>query len=160
VLRRRIVIESIAKHFEEQAFIINVVSEDGTIYYLGWDIANALRGAYAEGKIVVKTVKSENSEAMISDDGQIVPMIDLRIYFVREGEGQDEEGNPEFEEIEFMQKRNGMLFLTAGLSTIKDAAESMQGTEFKEIPFSGNPSDLKVLKRCVYSVHDLLMRQC
>lgn len=160
VLRRRVVIESIAKHFEEQAFIINVVDEDGTIYYLGWDIANALRGAYTEGKIVVKTVKSENSEAMISDDGQIVPMIDLRIYFVKEGEGQDEEGNPELEEIEFMQKRNGMLFLTAGLSTIKEAAESMQGTEFKEIPYSGNPSDLKVLKRCVYSVHDLLMRQC
>jgi hypothetical protein len=160
VLRRRVVIESIAKHFEEQAFIINVVNEDGTIYYLGWDIANALRGAYAEGKIVVKTMKSENSEAMISDDGQIVPMIDLRIYFVKEGIGQDEEGNPEVEEVEFMQKRNGMLFLTAGLSTIKDAAEAMQGTEFKEITYAGNPSDLKVLKRCVYSVHDLLMRQC
>jgi hypothetical protein len=160
VLRRRVVIESIAKHFEEQAFIINVVNEEGTIYYLGWDMANALRGAYTEGKVVVKTVKSENSEAMISDDGQIVPMIDLRIYFVKEGTGQDEEGNPEMEEIEFMQKRNGMLFLTAGLSTIKEAAESMQGTEFKEITYAGNPSDLKVLKKCVYSVHDLLMRQC
>lgn len=160
VLRRRVVIESIAKHFEEQAFVINVVDDSGTIYYLGWDMANALRGAYAEGKIVVKTMKSENSEAMISDDGQIVPMIDLRIYFVKEGSGQDEEGSPKSEEIEFMQKRNGMLFLTAGLSTMKDAAQSMQGTEFKEIPYSGNPSDLRVLKRCVYSVHDLLMRQC
>jgi len=160
VLRRRVVIESIAKHFEEQAFVINIVDDSGTIYYLGWDIANALRGAYSEGKIVVKTMKSENSEAMISDDGQIVPMIDLRIYFVKEGSGQDEEGSPKFEEIEFMQKRNGMLFLTAGLSTMKDAAQSMQGTEFKEIPYSGNPSDLRVLKRCVYSVHDLLMRQC
>jgi hypothetical protein len=160
VLRRRVVVESIAKHFEEQAFIINVVDEEGTIYYLGWDIANALRGAYSEGKVVVKTAKSENSEAMISDDGQIVPMIDLRIYFVKEGEGQDDEGNPIMQEIEFMQKRNGMLFLTAGLSTIRDAAQSMQGTEFKEIPYAGNPSDLKVLKRCVYSVHDLLMRQC
>ena len=160
VLRRRVVVESIAKHFEEQAFIINVVGDDGTIYYLGWDIANALRGAYAEGKVVVKTAKSENSEAMISDDGQIVPMIDLKIYFVKEGEGQDDEGNPKMQEIEFMQKRNGMLFLTAGLSTVRDAAESMQGTEFKEIPYAGNPSDLKVLKKCVYSVHDLLMRQC
>jgi hypothetical protein len=59
-----------------------------------------------------------------------------------------------------MEKRNGMLFLTAGLSTIREAAESMQGTEFKEFAYPGNPSDLKVLKRCVYSVHDLLMRQC
>ena len=34
VLRRRIIIESIAKQFEEQSFIINVVSDDGTIHYL------------------------------------------------------------------------------------------------------------------------------
>ena len=53
-----------------------------------------------------------------------------------------------------------MLFLTAGLPTIKEAAESMQGTEFKEISYAGNPSDLKALKRCVYSAHDLLMRRC
>jgi hypothetical protein len=160
VLRRRIVVESIAKQFEEQAFIINVVSDDGTIYYLGWDISNALRGAYTEGKVVVKTVKSENSEAMISDDGQIVAMIDLKIYFVKETGGQDKFGDQEMEEIEFMERRNGMLFLTAGLATIKEAAESMQGTEFKEVPYPGNPSDLKAIKRCVYSAHDLLMRQC
>jgi hypothetical protein len=160
VLRRRIVVESIAKQFDEQAFIINVVSDEGTIYHLGWDMSNALRGAYTEGKIVVKTVKSENSEAMISDDGQILPMVDLKVYFVKETEGQDEEGNPEMEEVEFMEKRNGMLFLTAGLMTIKEASESMQGTEFKEVPYPGNPSDLKALKRCVYSAHDMLMRQC
>lgn len=160
VLRRRIVMESIAKHFDEQAFIINVVNEEGTIYHLGWDMSNALRGAYAEGKVVVKSVKSENSEAMISDDGQILPMVDLKIYFVKETEGQDSEGYPEKEEIEFMEKRNGMLFLTAGLITLKEASETMQGTEFKEVPYPGNPSDLKVLKRCVYSAHDMLMRQC
>jgi hypothetical protein len=160
VLRRRVVVESIAKHFEEQAFVINVVGDDGTIYYLGWDMSNALRGAYSEGKVVVKAVKSQNSEAMISDDGQIVPMIDVKIYFVKETGGQDDNGDPEVDELEFMEKRNGMLFLTAGLQTIKDAAEAMQGTEFKEVPYQGNPSDLKVLKRCVYSAHDMLMRQC
>lgn len=160
VLRRRVVIESIAKHFDEQAFIINVVSDDGTIYHLGWDVSNALRGAYAEGKVVVKTVKSENSEAMISDDGQILPMVDLKVYFVKETEDQDEYGNPKTEEIEFMERRHGMLFLTAGLVTVREAAGSMQGTEFKETPYQGNPSDLKVLKQCVYSAHDMLMRQC
>lgn len=160
VLRRRIVVESIAKQFEEHAFVINVVDDSGAIYYLGWDLSNALRGAYTEGKIVVKTAKSENSEAMISDDGQIVPMIDLKIYFVKETDGQDKFGNPEMEEIEFMERRNGMLFLSASMATIKDAAQTMQGTEFKEMTYPGNPSDLKALKRCVYSTHDLLMRQC
>jgi hypothetical protein len=160
VLRRRIVVESIAKHFDEQAFLINVVSDDGTIYHLGWDMSNALRGAYAEGKVVVKTVKSENSEAMISDSGEVVPMVDLKIYFIKEAEGQDGDGNPEVEEIEFMERRNGMLFLTAGLVTIREASSAMQGTDFKEVPYQGNPSDLKTLKRCVYSAHDMLMRQC
>lgn len=160
VLRRRVVIESIAKHFDEQAFIVTVVSDDGTIYHLGWDMSNALRGAYAEGKVVVKTVKSENSEAMISDSGEIVPMVDLKIYFMKTTDEQDEDGNPKPEEIEFMERRNGMLFLTADLVTIREASSSMQGTDFKEVPYQGNPSDLKTLKRCVYSAHDMLMRQC
>ena len=160
VLRRRVVIESIAKHFDEQAFIINVVSDDGTVYHLGWDMSNALRGAYAEGKVVVKTVKSENSEAMISDSGEIIPMVDLKIFFVKETEEQDEQGNPRMEEIEFMERRHGTLFLTAGLVTIREAAGAMQGTDFKETPYQGNPSDLKALKKCVYSAHDMLMRQC
>lgn len=157
VLRRRVVVESIAKHFEEQSFLINVVNDDGTIYHLGWDMSNALRGAYSDGKLVVKTVKSENSEAMISDEGDIVPMIDLKIYYVKPST-DDQDGSEE--EIEFMERRNGMLFLTAGLQTIKESSESMQGTEFKEMSYPGNPSDLKVLKRCVYSAHDLLMRRC
>jgi len=160
VLRRRIVVESIAKQFEEQAFVINVVNDAGVIYHLGWDMSNALRGAYADGKVVVKTVKSENSEAMISDDGQIVPMIDLKIFLVKDTDGQDRFGNPEKEEIEFMERRNGTLFLTASAATMKDAAQIMQGTELRELPYPGNPSDLKALKRCVYSTHDLLMRQC
>jgi hypothetical protein len=160
VLRRRIVVESIAKQFEEQSFVINVVNDAGVIYHLGWDMSNALRGAYSDGKVVVKTVKSENSEAMISDDGQIVPMIDLKIFLVKDTDGQDRFGNPEKEEIEFMERRNGTLFLTASAATMKDAAQIMQGTELRELPYPGNPSDLKALKRCVYSTHDLLMRQC
>lgn len=160
VLRRRIVIESIAKQFEEQAFIINVVNDEGAIQYLSWDLSNALRGAYVEGKIVVRNQKSEDSEAMIDTEGAIIPIVDLKIFFVKETGGQTAEGVPEVEEIEFMEKRNGMLFLTAGLPTIKDAAESLQGTDFKEVPYQGNPSDLKSIRRCVYSAHDMLMRQC
>lgn len=159
VLRRRVVIESIAKQFEEQAFIINVVMDDGTIHYLGWDMSNALRGAYSEGKIVIKTNPSENSEAMINDDGSIISLVDLKIYYVRQTEEQDENG-PINEEVEFMAKRNGMLFLTAGLPVLKEAASAMQGTQFKEVPYQGNPSDLKAVRRCVYSAHDMLMRQC
>ena len=160
VLRRRVIIESIAKQFEEQAFIINVVSDDGTIYYLGWDVSNALRGAYTEGKLVIKTNPSENSEAFVNDDGAIIPMVDMKIFYVKPGNGVDENGKPAVEEVEFIAKRNGMLFLTAGLPVLKEATSSLQGTVFKEVPYQGNPSDLKSVRRCVYSAHDMLMRQC
>ena len=63
-------------------------------------------------------------------------------------------------EVEFIEKRNGMLFLTASLQTIGEASSSLQGTLFKEIPYAGNPSDLKSIKKCIYSAHDMLMRQC
>ena len=152
VLRRRVILESIATKFEEQSFIVNVVSEDGTIYYLGWDISNALRGAYSEGRLIVKIDPSENSEAMINDDWTIIPLTDLKIYYVK--------GEESGEEVEFIEKRNGMLFLTASLQTIGEASSSLQGTLFKEIPYAGNPSDLKSIKKCIYSAHDMLMRQC
>jgi hypothetical protein len=160
VLRHRLVIESVAKEFETRAFIVNVVGDDGTIYSLGWDLANSLRAAYSEGKIVVRTRKSDNSEAMIDDEGNILPYIDLNIYFVKETGEQNEEGSPATEEIEFIQRRDGSLFLTAGLQTINEASNAMQGMRFKETPYQGNPSDLKTLKRCVYSAHDLIMRTC
>ena len=81
-------------------------------------------------------------------------------YFVKETGQQDEEGMPEKEEIEFMERRNGMLFLTATFNTIKDASSALSGLVLKETAYRGNPSDLLTLRRCVYSSHDLLMRQC
>jgi len=160
VLRRRVVVESIADQFKTRAFIINVVDEDGTVFSLGTDISNALKGAYKEGKLVVRTRHSDNSEAMITDDGEIIPFVDLNIYYVRETGEQDEEGMPETEEIEFLERRNGILFLKASKKTIKEASTVMPGMIFKETPYAGNPSDLRTLRRCVYSTHDLLLRQC
>lgn len=160
VLRRRVVMESISNQYQTRAFIIHVVDDDGTIYVLGWDIASCLRSAYSEGKLVVKTRYSENSEAMIDDQGAIVPLVDLKINYVKETGRQDEEGKPDKEELEFMERREGMLFLTADVRTIKEASSALQGMSFKQVPYTGNPSDLKVLRRCIYSAHDLLMRQC
>jgi hypothetical protein len=160
VLRRRIVVESIADVFNNRAFVVNVVSDDGTIYMLGMDLSNALKGAYRDGKLVVRPRHSDNSEAMITDDGEIIPFIDLNIYYAKETGDQDEEGMPATEEVNFIERRNGMLFLDADYQTIKEAATTLPGTVFKETPYGGNPSDLKVLRRCVYSTADLLLRQC
>ena len=159
-LRHRLIVESIAEQFKTRAFFVNVVGEDGTVYTLGWDVANALKAAFTDGKIKVETRQSDNSEAMINDDGEIMPFVDVEIYYVKETGEQDEEGQPETEDLEFLERRNGILFLKATLPTIKHASANLAGTIFKETPYNGNPSDLKALRRCVYSAHDLLMRQC
>lgn len=160
VLRKRVVLEAIAKQFETRAFIVNMVDEDGTIYFLGWDVASSLRGAYTEGKLIVKLTNADDSEAFISEEGEIVPYMNLDIYYGKETGEQKEDGTPEVDELPFIERKNGTLFLTADIKTIKEASDSMQGLVFKTMPYSGNPSDLKVLSRCVFSVSDLVLKQC
>lgn len=160
VLRRRIVMESIAEYFKKRAFLINVVNKDGTVYLLGWDLANSLRAAYTDGKLIVKTTSAENSEAMIDDEGRILPFVEMKIMYERETGQLDEDGKPEKEEHEFMVRRDGMLFLTAQFQIIKEAASSFQGIVLKELPYKGNPSDLKTLVRCIPSAPEILMRNC
>lgn len=160
ILRKRVVIESIADLFEKRAFIINVVKDNGTIQTMGWDISNSLRSAYADGILSVKVKTSSNSEAMITDEGEIIPYVDLSIKYVRETGEQNKDGFPEKEEIDFIERKNGMLFLKSNDEVLKEAATIMQGSSFKEMPYNGNPSELSQIEKCIYSSHDLLMRVC
>lgn len=160
VLRRRIVMESIADYFKKRAFIANVVNNDGTVYMLGWDLSNSLRAAYTDGKLKVKTTAAENSEAMIDDEGTIVPFVEMKILYERETGKLDSDGRPETEEHEFMVRRDGMLFLSAQFQILKEAASSFQGIVLKELPYNGNPSDLTTLSRCFPSADEMLNRKC
>ena len=160
VLRRRIVMESIADHFKKRAFIVHVVDKDGTINMLGWDLGASLRNAYTEGKLIVKTILSQNSEALINDDGKIVPAVDLKIVYLKETGELDEDGKPVTEENDFIERIDGILYLTGSQQILKEASTSFSGIIWQEIPYSGNPSDLKVLMRCVPNAPEILMRQC
>lgn len=158
VLRRRVVMESIAEQFKERAFVINVVDDDGTIYYLGLDLATCLKSAYTEGKLVVRTRHSDNSEAMITDDGAIVPYLDLSIQYTQETGQTDPDGMPETEELDFIERRNGMLFIVASLDVLRNASAAMQGMNFKEVPYRGNPSDVPKIAENIPSMTEILMR--
>jgi hypothetical protein len=160
VLRRRVVMESIAETFKTRAFIANVVGSDGTIYTLGWDLSNSLRSAYTDGKLVVRTVESDRAEAMIDDNGAIIPFVEIKILYAKETGNTDENGKPETEEHPFMVREDGMLFLTADLNIMREAASSFSGIVMKELPYPGNPSDLKILSRCVPSAPEIIMRNC
>lgn len=160
VLRRRVVMESIASMFAERAFVINSVSQEGTIYHLGLDLGNCLRSAFVDGKLVVRTRNSDILQAFINEDGSIVSVPDMSIYYVKESQGYDEKGKPELEEFEFIAHRNGMLFLKATTDLIKEASTSLQGIVFKETPWQGNPSDLLKLTRCSPRTAEFFLKDC
>jgi hypothetical protein len=160
-LRHRVVIESISDAFKKRSFISNVVTQDGTIHTLGWDLGNSIKNAYSIGKIKVKLMQGDNSEAMIDDDGAIIPLVDIKLVYVKDAAGGvDDEGKVAKEEHEFMERIDGILFLTAQYNILKEAASSFGGIVMKETPYTGNPSDLQVLMRCVPSSTELLLRNC
>jgi hypothetical protein len=160
VLRRRIVIESIAEHFMERAFIINVVSPDGTIHHLGWDLGNSLKAAFLDGKLVVRTSDNDEREAFVNEEGSIIPIPNMDIYYVKESDSLSKSGKTELEELEFISHRDGVLYLSAPLSLVKEAAVSLQGIVFKETLWQGNPSDLLRVQRCVPSTSEIILRNC
>ena len=83
----RVVLESIADNFKKRSFVINVVNQDGTIYTLGWAIGGSTKNAYTSGKLKVKMLRGENGEALIDDDGAIIPFVDIKIVYVKDAAG-------------------------------------------------------------------------
>lgn len=160
VLRRRVIIESIAEFYKQRAFIINVVSMDGTVYHLGWDLGNSLKSAYLDGKLVVRTTSNDTREAFIDEEGSVISIPNMSIYYVKESNDLDQTGKSEIEEIEFISHRDGVLYLSAQLNLIKEAAMSLQGMNLKETLWQGNPSDVIKVMRCVPSSSEILLRNC
>jgi hypothetical protein len=160
VLRRRVVIESIAEAFKERAFIINVVGQDGTVYHLGWDLGTCLKSAYLDGKLVVRTGDNDTKESFIDEEGSVISVPNMNIYYVRESGEIDEDGKPEIEEVEFIAHRDGMLYLVAQIDLIKTSSTTLQGILFRETLWQGNPTDILKIMRCVPSSPEMLLRQC
>ena len=159
VLRRKIIIKAVAETYRKRAFMVHVVTPDGTVYMLGWDLGNSLLDAYKEGKVVVRGMENEEKEILIGDDGEIIPVIDYSILFVRETGEVDDSGRPETEEVPFIERRDSTLYLVADLDTLKTAAAGMSGIFFQSIPYGGNPSDIKELQRSVPGLYEIISRQ-
>ncbi len=160
VLRRRVVIESIAERFRERAFIINTVGTDGTVQHLGWDLGNSLKAAYLDGKLVVRTQNSDRRDAFVDESGSIVSIPNLNIYYVKESPTFDDNMKAGIEEIEFMRCDHNELILSAPLDLLKEASISLQGMVFKETPWQGNPTDLLRVTRCSPTLPEIIMKDC
>lgn len=161
VLRRRVILESIAHRFEDRSFVIHIIDPaTGNIFSLAWDISDSLRNGYKEGKFVVRKRTGDDARAMIDDNGAIIPAFDYSVYYLRETGEVNERGKSITTEESFIESRDGILFLVAGQDIIREAGSGMSGMLFEENPYQGNPSDLKSLIRCVPSLIEILMRRC
>ena len=160
VLRNRVIVESIATSFEKRVFIVNVLADNGTLYFVGMDLSNVLRSGYDNGVLTVSTFQNDASEALFNSDGDLVTLQDIKIQYQKETGETDENGNPLKDKTEFLVKRDGLLFISASLETLQDAAGNLNGLSVKELPFNGNPSDLQNLVRCVASLPELILRNC
>lgn len=161
VLRHRMMIESIAERFRTRAFLMHIVDpSNGSIHVLGWDLAESIRNGYKSGKLVLRPKTSSFREAGILDDGTIVPINDLSILYAKDSDELDSTGGRRKELKPFMERQEGKLYLTASLDTLEELSASMLGLFYKQIPYQGNPSDLKTLMRCIPSSLELLFRRC
>lgn len=161
VIRHRVCLESVAQKFANRAFLIYVVDpEDGTIHTFGWDIAEALREGYKEGKLVVRKRKSQEKDAMIDDNGAIIPLFSYSINYKKEEKELSDTGVMKYEEVPFMEQRDGALFLTASPETIQELSGGMAGMLYASKAYQGNPSDLPIMMRCFPSTVEALMRRC
>ena len=160
VLRHRVIIESIATSFEKRVFIVNVLADNGTLYFVGMDLSNILRSGYDNGVLSVSTFQNDASEALFDAEGNLVTLQDLKVQYQKETGEMDENGNPLKDRTEFLVKKDGVIFINASLETLQDAAGNVNGLSVKELPFNGNPSDLQNLIRCVASTPELILRNC
>lgn len=160
VLRKRVILESIASNFRMRSFYMNIVELNGTNYFVGADFANALRDGYTEGKLIVKNLVNDFSESFFDSEGEMVTLPDIKIMYNTNTGKINNEGEPVMIENEFITRRDGMLFLTASLEVLKEASTTFQGIVVKEIPFVGNPTDINTLIHCVPSAPEILLRNC
>ena len=107
VHRRRVCLESISAKFADRAYIIHVVEPDnGTVHAFGWDMSDGLRAGYKEGTLVVRKRKSEFRDALIDDNGSIIPVFEYAINYKREEPEVTDTGSPVSEEISFINAWN------------------------------------------------------
>jgi len=157
VLRRRVVIESIADKYKQRAFIITTVGTDATIYHLAVDLGNCLQSGFLDGRLVVRSEDSDTREAFIDDDGNVVQIPELTVYYVREVDQGMDRGT---EEIEFIRCRQGQLFLSAQADLLQECMSTLDGIVFKEVPWRGNPTDFMRMSRCAPTADEILFRRC
>lgn len=159
VLRHRVVLDSISEKFRTRSYIMHVANKDGSLNVLGWDFGDSLTAGYVDGHLKVENKSGESADAMLDDDGQIVKIKPVEVKFVKKDGSHDMTGKVKKDEKDFLEQTNGMLYFKASLETIRAMSSALQGCSFQEVPYNGNPSDIKQLQRLIPTLSEMLMRK-
>ncbi len=104
------------------------------------------RRVILESFCMVRSRQSDQKNAMISEAGDVVPLLDTDFMYVQETGETDDSGNPEAIEVPFVSVRDNVAYLVADMKTLENAGAVLNGLFMKEIQFNGNPSDLKAIR--------------
>ncbi len=164
VLRKRVVVESIAHKFKDKIYIVLIVNPNvGTRREIAFNFSELIRDGWKNGYISVEFKASVNKgDAGIQIDGELVDLQDIVLDFVRENPDElDEEGLPVKEHIEFINHKHGKLYISITNEDFSDFASNAQSGLFtNEKNFDQGPDQLLTIQRCIPDIKEILLKKC
>jgi len=164
VLRKRVVIESVAENFKDRVFMVLIINpEDGTRHEIGFNFAELVRDGWKNGYISVQfKANVGKGDAGVKVDGELIDLQSIDINYVKENPDElDEEGMPVKEQIELLRQENGLIYLTImgdEFTSFADAAKA--GLFHMSKPFDSGPEELVRIQRCVPTLQEILLKRC
>jgi hypothetical protein len=164
ILRKRVVIESVADKFTDKVYIILIVSpEDGSRTEIGFNFSKLLKQGWQNGIISVEfKANIGKGQAAIDVDGQLIDLQDIIIDYIHENPDElDEEGRPVKEKIEFIRQKSGSLYVTITREEFDlFINESVEGLFHQTKHPEFDKGQLTVIQRCVPDIKEILLKQC
>jgi len=164
VLRKRVVVESIAENFKDKVYLCMIVDPNmGERHEIGFNFAELMRDGWKNGYISIEFKASVGKgEAGVQVDGELIDLQEVQIDYIKENADKlDEEGKPVKEHVELMEVKNGFLYVTVmGDEFTNFANDAQAGLFYSSKPFDSGPEELLKVQRCVPDIKEILLKKC
>lgn len=164
VLRKRVVIESVAEAFKNKIYIILISDpNDGSRHEIGFNFYDLIMDGWKNGYISINFRASVGrGEAGVKVNGEMIDLQDIVIEYIKEDSSNlDEEGLPSKEHIELMKLKNGYLYMVIMGQDFSDFVnDSQSGVFYSKKYFDNGPEELHKIQRCVPDIKEIMLKQC
>jgi hypothetical protein len=164
VLRKRVIIESIAENFKDKVYIVFITNPNtGEIHQIGFNFSNLVRDGWKNGYISVSfKANVGKGEAGVKIDGELIDLQNIEIEFIKENPDKiDKEGRPIKDYIELMNLTNGYLYLSIIREEFDNLINvSQNGIFYKNKQFDQGREELLKIQRCIPDIKEILLKKC